>query len=341
MRTEPTTAQKGQSTAEAFSSGRTSPTVDVLIPTHQPGQIFSELLKRLSAQSLRPSHVRVINTDEQYWDPQFEQDYPGLIVRHIKKEEFDHGGTRHALALESTADLLLFMTQDALPADHHLTAYLAEAFAQNAPVEEPPGSVRVAAAYARQMPRLDCATLEKYTRVFNYPGQGRVKTREDLETLGIKTFFCSNVCAMYDRNIYLEQGGFPKNTIFNEDMIFARGLIDSGYGIAYQAKARVIHSHNYSGRQQFHRNFDLAVSQASHPEVFGDVPSEGEGLRMIRRVALRLFKAGQPGLVFPLLWQSACKYAGYSLGKRYRVLPRWLIRRCTLNQDYWNEKTLS
>ena len=52
--------------------------------------------------------------------------------------------------------------------------------------------------------------------------------------------------------------------------------------MAYVAEAKVIHSHNYTGRQQFHRNFDLAVSQAQHPEVFEGVPSEGEGIRMVK-----------------------------------------------------------
>lgn len=41
----------------------------------------------------------------------------------------------------------------------------------------------------------------------------------------------------------------------------------------------VVHSHNYSVKQQFHRNFDLAVSQTAHPEIFEQVSSEAEGMR--------------------------------------------------------------
>lgn len=326
--------------------------IDVLIPTHQPGRIFSELLRRLDAQSIRPAHVRVINTEEQYWDIQFEEDYPGLIAEHIRKEEFDHGATRHRMAEASDADLILFMTQDALPADRRLIEHLAEQFldedtsvVQQISEAEPadtagrsvPEKIRIGAAYARQLPRLDCSTLEKYTRSFNYPKESRLKSKADLESMGIKTFFCSNVCAMYDREVYLEQGGFPQHTIFNEDMIFARGLIDAGYGIVYAADARVVHSHNYSGRQQFHRNFDLAVSQKQHPEVFADVPSEGEGMRMIRQVTAQLFRSGRPWLVIPLIWQSGCKYAGYLLGKQYKRMPGKLVRICSQNRSFWNK----
>ena len=50
-------------------------------------------------------------------------------------------------------------------------------------------------------------------RNFNYPEQSKIKTKADLETLGIKTFFCSNVCAAYNRKIFDELGGFVKHTI--------------------------------------------------------------------------------------------------------------------------------
>ena len=67
--------------------------------------------------------------------------------------------------------------------------------------------------------------------------------------------------------------------------------------IAYAADACVIHSHNYSCRQQFHRNFDLGVSQADHPEIFEGVPSEGEGLRLVKKSLAYLIKTGHIWLV--------------------------------------------
>lgn len=105
-------------------------------------------------------------------------------------------------------------------------------------------------------------------RGYNYPPASRVKSLEDLPELGIKTYFCSNVCCAYRREIYEALGGFIKHAIFNEDMLFAAKAIQAGYRIAYAAEARVIHSHNYTCGQYFHRNFDLGVSQADHPEVF-------------------------------------------------------------------------
>ena len=96
---------------------------------------------------------------------------------------------------------------------------------------------------------------EQYTRSFNYPDKSRIKTKEDIPVLGIKAYFCSNVCAAYRRSIYEEMGGFISRTIFNEDMIMAAKMMQAGYAVVYAAEAKVVHSHNYGYVQQFRRNF--------------------------------------------------------------------------------------
>ena len=63
-------------------------------------------------------------------------------------------------------------------------------------------------------------------------------------TRGIKTYFCSNVCAAYKKSIYEEIGGFVKKANFNEDMIYAGWMVKKGYGVAYVSEASVYHSHN-------------------------------------------------------------------------------------------------
>ena len=163
----------------------------------------------------------------------------------------------------------------------------------------------------RMKTNAECSFVERYTRSFNYPEISCVKTKADLPRYGIKTYFCSNVCAAYKKDIFEKLGGFVERTIFNEDMIYAGNLIQAGYGIAYAADAKVIHSHNYSCMQQFHRNFDLGVSQAEHPEIFEGVPSEGEGIRLVKRSLGYLIRTGHFWLIPQLIWQSGMKYAGF------------------------------
>lgn len=119
-------------------------------------------------------------------------------------------------------------------------------------------------------------------------------------------------------------------------MIFAgKALLQDDYAVAYAASARVIHSHNYNCRQQFKRNFDLAVSQADHPELFGCVRSESEGIRLVKSTAHFLIHRGKPWLVPGLVVKSGFKFLGYRAGKCYRLLPKWLILKLTMNREYW------
>ncbi len=304
--------------------------IDVIIPVYRPDERLHELLLRLMRQTVRADRILLVNTEQALFDESCLEGTEGVEVVHIRKAEFDHGGTRHMAAMRLDGAFLLFLTQDAVPADDRLIERLHRAFAGKGPSGQ-----EVDAAYARQLAAPDCNVIERYTRAFNYGPKSRIKTAEDLPQLGIKTFFCSNVCAMYRRSAYKELGGFVRHTIFNEDMIFAGRLIAQGRAVAYCADAKVVHSHNYSGREQLHRNFDLGVSQAEHPEVFGGVKSESEGIRMVKQTAGYLCRTGKPYLLPKLVWQSGCKFLGYRLGRRYRSLPGWLIRRCTMNPGYW------
>lgn len=307
-------------------------TVDVVIPTYKPGRKFGKLLTMLDKQTYPVNRILVINTEEQYWDREWEKRHPKLTVRHIRKEEFDHGATRHMAVTLSDADIFLCMTDDAVPYDSHLVERLTEGFSLCGPEGEVPAMV-----YARQLPDAACGAAERYTRAFNYPAESRIKTKADIPVLGIKTYFGSNVCCAYDRAIYDRLGGFIRHTIFNEDMIYAGGAIQKGYAVVYQAKARVVHSHNYGCMQQFHRNFDLAVSQAMHPEVFGGIRSESEGIRLVKTSMGHCLKIGKPWLCFQVLAQSAGKFLGYKLGQRYGKLPRRVILWCTMNPTFWQE----
>ena len=81
-------------------------TVDVMIPTYKPGQEFAELLPRLLEQTYPIRSIRVVNTGKKFWNPAWEQLSDKIMVEHIRPSEFDHGGTRRAMAESSDADLL-------------------------------------------------------------------------------------------------------------------------------------------------------------------------------------------------------------------------------------------
>ena len=299
--------------------------VDVVIPSYRPDEKFSRLVKKLQEQEYPIGTIFVINTKAGRFPKEVEQ-MEKVKVSHIERREFDHGATRDMGMQMSKAEIVVFMTQDAVPADEYVIGNLVKVLEE----DEMTGA-------ARQLAASNCNYIEKYTRKFNYPENSRIKSKEDLQEMGIKTFFCSNVCAAYKRNIYEKAGGFCKKTIFNEDMILAGHMINAGYKVAYVAEARVIHSHNYTGMQQFHRNFDMAVSQAEHPEVFEGIKSESEGIKLVKQTAAHLVKQRKIYMVPKLVYQSGCKYIGYRMGKMYKKLPDKVVKWCSMSPGYWEK----
>ncbi len=307
-------------------------TVDVIIPTYQPGDELIEILNRLSGQTYPVHRIILMNTEERLFSEKVKTAILKLgedmvEVHHITKAEFDHAATRRRGMDCSGADFVLFMTQDAVPANDRLIEALVKMLLSDE---------RIAVAYARQLPKEGCSLTERCSREFNYPEEERIKGIGDLPELGVKTFFCSDVCAMYRREVFYVLGGFVERALFNEDMIYACKAMRAGYLVGYAAKAEVYHSHNYGFRAQFHRNFDLAVSQAEHPEVFKGISSEKEGVQLVLRSFKYFAEHGRPWVIVPFLWQCVGRYSGYLLGKRYRKLPRRVVLFGTTNRDYWN-----
>lgn len=301
-------------------------TVDVIIPTYKPDGKFKILMDRLQKQEHEIHQIIILNTKSEQELPEIAEKPYSVKVIEIEPEDFDHGATRNLGARSSEADIILFMTQDAIPGDRKLVSEFVKVFEKYQDIN---------LAYGRQLPNKDCSIIEQYTRKFNYPEQSQIKSIQDMEKMGIKTFFFSDVCAAYRRRNFLQRGGFEEPIIFSEDMIYAGRCVFDGERIAYVSEARVFHSHNYTCMQQFHRNFDVAVSQKQHPELFENISSEGEGIRMVVQSAKHLLRIRKPWLIVKLILQSGSKYLGYFLGKRYQKLPSKVVLWCTSSKRYW------
>lgn len=305
--------------------------VDIILPTYKPTSELFDIIERLESQTYPIHKIIIMNTEEKYFEQLFHgarflERFHNIEVHHLSAREFDHAGTRRKAVKYSRADVFVCMTQDAVPADEKVIEELIHALMK----EE-----NIAVAYARQLARPDCRAIEQFTRNFNYPDTSCIKSKQDIGRLGIKTFFCSNVCAAYNRGIYDALGGFEKRAIFNEDMIYAGHAVKVGRKIAYAADAAVIHSHNFTCMQQFRRNFDLGVSQSDHPEVFAKISSESEGSKLVSDTIRHLWTTKKKKLIPYLFVSSAFKLAGYRLGKAYRCLPAKVVRWCSSNKNYW------
>ena len=306
--------------------------VDVVIPVYKPDKKLQMVISRLMGQTIVPSNIFLIHTRSSEDDWHTEQllqevqtEYSVVQVVSIAQEEFDHGGTRDMAMHLCKSQYVLMMTQDAMPKNGKLIETL-----RNAQGE------KISVVFARQEPAKDCRIIERYTRTFNYPAESHSAMEKAAQTNnGIKSIFCSDVCAMYDRIAYEEVGGFPGKVIFNEDEIFAAKSLKAGYDIRYEAQAVVIHSHNYSGVQYFKRYFDLGVSQADFSYIFNEYHAEDEGIRLVKQTFRYLMKRKSYFDIPVLFYHSGMKLIGMKLGKMYRKFPDKIIMKCTSNKAYW------
>lgn len=302
-------------------------TIDVIIPTCNPDEKLGLLLGNLQRQSIPPHKIYIINTlTAGHTAEDFNAQYQiadNIEIRHIQSEDFDHGTTRNDGARMSDADLILFITQDAIPADDHLLENLSKNIKED-----------VVIAFGRQVADSEMP-IERLSRNFNYPPVGYVKSAKDKAVMGIKVCFCSNVCAMYRRSTFWELNGFPTHNIFNEDMQFAYKVISSGYSIAYAADAVVLHSHNYSLKKIFQRYFDQGVSQKQNEQMFNQFSSMNEGKAQAKYIIKGLSKEKRYSLIFLFVMQSLAKLCGFFMGKHYNLMPHGLRKALSMNKYYW------
>jgi hypothetical protein len=141
----------------------------------------------------------------------FEKGFPVPFRRQrIEPDEFDHGDTRNLLAARTSGDLLVFLTQDAIPIGDRWLATLAANF------EDP----MVAAAYCKNVPRPDADPL---TKLFcaNDPGydSGRRVTRIE------------------DRKVYSLMGALDRRSSTTSTTSPPRSAASSGNAILFLARA--------------------------------------------------------------------------------------------------------
>ena len=95
-------------------------TVDVVIPSYKPDHKFDRLMHMLQKQTYPIGTILIVNTEEKFFPEKGYETWQNVQIRHIETEDFDHGGTRDGAASLLDGDLILFMTQDAVPADVYL-----------------------------------------------------------------------------------------------------------------------------------------------------------------------------------------------------------------------------
>jgi rhamnosyltransferase len=305
-------------------TGETMTDISVIIPTLNAARYLEDLLESLNNQNVKAKEILIVDSESEDKTVAIARRFGANIIK-IKRKFFNHGGTRNFAASLTKGDVLIFLTQDALPDDRF--------FIQN--LTAPLSQVHIAAAFGRQKPRPDAAPHERFARLFNYPEQPLVKGLDDRKRLGIKTFYFTNVCSAVRRKEFEEVGQFPQRVILNEDMVLASKLIYRGYHVAYVPNAVVIHSHNYTLAEQLRRYFDIGVSLKENSWILQDVKAEGEGLKFAKTQVNYLIKEGEYRFIPHVVGELFSKYIGFKLGLHFDWIPVVLRKKLSMNRTYW------
>jgi rhamnosyltransferase len=298
--------------------------VGVFIPVLNAAEELKRLLPALA--TLQASIDEVLFVDSSSTDSTVTllkaENYP---VHIIARADFGHGRTRNLALSNMHSDIIIYLTQDAIPADTQLIHELTKHFNDD----------NVAHVVARQIPHKNASLCAQFSRHFNYPEVAYKNTRNDLKTRGIRAVFTSNSCAAYRRRDLQAIGGFATGIPSNEDAIAVSALLQAGKMMRYEPKARVYHSHNYTFTEEFRRYFDTGVA---HESAFVlrflklSVSKEGNGyvynemLFFLRHAWYRI-----PAVVF----RDFIRWLGYRCGRKHYKLPLWFKRRCAMNKSFW------
>lgn len=302
----------------------------LLVPTYNAGKLWHRWLEALACQTCKPAWCLVIDsssTDETAeWARQ-----SGLDVHVISASQFNHGGTRQlGVNMLVDAEIIVFLTQDAILADKDSLAHLVAVFSDKS----------IGAAYGRQLPHAGAKALGAHARSHNYPSQSQVKTLADVPRLGIKTAFISNSFAAYRREAIEAAGGFPDDVILAEDMVVAARMLMRGWHVAYCAEAKVYHSHDYNMLEEFRRYFDIGILHAREKwllNTFGNAESSGVEFVLSE---MRYLAVNAPWLIPLALMRTGVKYFGYRLGRNEAFLPAGVKPFLSMNRGYWQQKDI-
>lgn len=298
--------------------------ISVVIPTYNAARHLPALLDRLAGQTM-PHELIVIDSSSKDGTPEMLR-RRGIPFSSIPTASFNHGGTRNLGLRRASHDVVVFLTQDALPANDYTLERIVTMLTSDD---------LIAMAYGRQLPYPGARIFGEFARLHLYPAQSRVKTRADIPELGIRTPSCSNSFAAYRKADLLALGGFPERTIMGEDVIVAAQFILQDRGVAYCAEAEVYHSHDYTVGEELRRYFDIGVfhdEQAIMREFSG---AEAQGIRYLLDETTHLIQRRKSHLIPAQFVRVVAKYVGYRAGRMHRNLPSGWRQFLSMSKNYW------
>jgi rhamnosyltransferase len=302
--------------------------ISVIIPVKDAGPEFASCLDAVRSQDL-DEEVEMIAIDSGSRDDSVAVARArGVRVYEIPPEQFTHGGSRNLGADLSRGDVLVFLSQDAIPVDSHWLDHVVH------PLRE---DVGVAGVYGRQLPNEDATPPERYFLEFLYGSAPKRQRAAHERDLSMATTLFSNVNAAMPKAIW-ERFPFVDDIVMSEDQEWSRRVLLAGYALVYEPAAAVRHSHNYTIVSAFRRFFDSGAS-SERAYMAGRLHSA----RVLRRAAISyargeltwLWRTRQRRWILYSAVYETAKMLGLLAGANHHRFPRRVKRQLSAMPAFW------
>jgi rhamnosyltransferase len=297
-----------------------------VILTYNSQALLPALFDGIALQTRQPDEVIVMDSNSRDASRDIAMERGARVQIHGDRK-FNHGGTRRWASELTDADIIIYLTHDAVPADPNTFANIVIALES-----EPDAGM----AFGRQLPYPQAGALGRHHRMFNYPAGRKVKRLTDAKALGIKTCFASDSFSAYRRDRLMAVGGFPEDVLACEDVHVSARMLMAGYAVIYAGDACVYHSHDYSVLEEFRRYFDNGAFFAMQPwimERFGG--ASGEGVQFVRSEISYLLRTGQWIWLPKAIAATAAKFFGFKAGLNHNRLSNATKRKFGMHGAYW------
>jgi rhamnosyltransferase len=259
----------------SLSSRNDGRLISVLIPVKNGADQLREVLPRILSQQSE-HRVEIIGVDSGSTDETVEvlRHFSAAVVS-IDPRSFNSGQTRTLATRYARGHIFVFITHRTLPANPHWLANLVAPLANDG---------RVAGVYSRILPRPDADLLTLKDHLCWSPANDTraITNWAEYQALSPRErrlfIWFSTVSAAIRPEVFAQ---IPFREVkYNEDMLWAREVIEAGYKIEYERSSIVLHSHNYTDAELLCRYFDDGVANR---EFVGLRLSANEILTQIRR----------------------------------------------------------
>lgn len=277
--------------------------IDIICPLYNAEEYIEHLHKSLIMQKkVNILNIRYVLTESNDNTEKY-LNLNKINYKKISKSEFSHSLVREKEALQSKADILVFVTQDVVIEDD-LWLYKLTKDIQSGECE---------AAYSRQLSKYD--NIEKYTREKNYPTESYVVSKRDISNRGLRTFFFSDAASAISCKVFKELNGYDgKDLVISEDMYIAYKIIMNNYRIKYCSDSVVFHSHDFTLKEIYNRYYDTGIffKENKYLDKFG-TNSTGGG--MAKYIIKRSVQDKNIKVIIRFLPDMMARFIGMKMGK--------------------------